>query len=527
MTPPGVDKPTLGVVPAPVPTFAEEPGKQAGKEEPKPDEETASETSSAKAALPSEWPSSIVPQQAAGETEDGEPSAPVGLAEAKNAPRTPDTSLISILLTSALSWQWLLTKSDASAQVFAYMPVLIATSLKIDESQVTTVSLEAWEPPNWSGDGADVYVVTLCLSRHGIKELIRVFRRRSVWVGHMPTAKVNELSELITNSSSPFYTEGKPIIRQLSSCVDPSLPLLSLQNSLGLAPDADPDAANGENDEGRMSNKKTAFVASAAALGAIILAVGAFFGSKYAMNRKAESAHSQRDDESYHSGSSRSFTSRSQEIPGYDTAAAPMEQMGGLARDSEYYGSQSDYPVTERDDMRDTYGRASTRPPTMPLPEPPEAYRDSYDSALAAPLVRNGQSSFYPTERSFINTARSGSGSSVQSEVIGSGRRQSSVDIPIRDTWWKHASQWGHQAGEVDNTRIQSVMSDPVPKSGRVISFDRPFSASSMSTLRTADGGAAFGSMGPFGNGNPFGNAPHGKPAKISGPYLQDNSLML
>lgn len=130
-----------------------EPELPKAEEQPK---EPVSSTSSSKAALPSEWPSSIVPQQSDVESEDGVEAAPVGLADAKTAPRPADTSLVSVLLTKALSWSWLLAQSDASAQVFAYMPALIAKSLKIDESLVITVSLEAWEPPGWNGDGAEV-----------------------------------------------------------------------------------------------------------------------------------------------------------------------------------------------------------------------------------------------------------------------------------------------------------------------------------------------------------------------------------
>jgi hypothetical protein len=134
-------------------------------EEPAPIEEieTSSEeaealpSSTAKAALPSEWPSSIVPQTEIAEGDESqEEDGPVGLAGAKAARRPADTSIVSILLTKALSWQWLLSQSDASAQVFAYMPVLITHALDLDKSSVVTVSLEAWEPPNWSGEGPDV-----------------------------------------------------------------------------------------------------------------------------------------------------------------------------------------------------------------------------------------------------------------------------------------------------------------------------------------------------------------------------------
>jgi hypothetical protein len=80
----------------------------------------------------------------------------VGLIGAKSAKRPADTSVVSILFTKALSWSWLLSQGDASGQVFAYMPVLIAGALGLDPSEIVTISLEAWKPAKWSGDGADV-----------------------------------------------------------------------------------------------------------------------------------------------------------------------------------------------------------------------------------------------------------------------------------------------------------------------------------------------------------------------------------
>lgn len=346
-----------------------------------------------------------------------------------------------------------------------------------------------------------------------------LLQSRSVWVGHMPTNKVDHLAALLVNTSSVFYTQGKPITKQLSTCIDPSLPLLSLQNSLGLEASGAAPAETGEaqGDKGKMSNKQTAFVASAAALGAIVLAIGAFFGSRYAMKKRASSGESLQG--SRNSGSGSSFSSRRpyRNVPSYDDISAPMDRVS-LPRDSQYYGSQSDYPATERDMMRDSFD--SRAPPTS-LPDAPSVYRRSMNSERTNPLARNGESSYYPTERSFARTGPSGSGSSVQSEILGSQR--ASMEIPIRDTWWKHASQWNDPTGGGDPMRGYSVMSDPVPESGRIVTLgSRPFSASTYSTLRTP---ASSGYGNPFGPTTPFGN--NNKPSKISAPYLQDNSLML
>jgi hypothetical protein len=129
-------------------------------EAPNETESVASSTETSKPVLPTEWPSSIVPQreETDGESddEDGEQTIPQTLAGAKLIPHEAGTTLVSILLTKALSWSWLLSQSDASAQVFAYLPVLIADSLQLKHEEVTTVSLEAWEPPGWKGEPSDV-----------------------------------------------------------------------------------------------------------------------------------------------------------------------------------------------------------------------------------------------------------------------------------------------------------------------------------------------------------------------------------
>lgn len=119
--------------------------------------------------MPTDWPSKIVPQasndtdSANDDTENEE--IPAGAAQGFISPQTDasaevnqpaNSTLISILLTSAMSWSWLLAQSDASAQVFAYMPVLISEALDIEKKEVKTDSLEAWQPPGWTGNARDM-----------------------------------------------------------------------------------------------------------------------------------------------------------------------------------------------------------------------------------------------------------------------------------------------------------------------------------------------------------------------------------
>lgn len=131
--------------------------------------ESSLASSTSAAPLPSGWPSKIVPQSPSaanetktGDTEDVDSDTDTSLVDgsdpdvAGEVEHPANSTLISVLLTSAMSWSWLLAQSDASAQVFAYMPVLISEALGIGKEQVKTDSLEAWQPPGWTGSGKDM-----------------------------------------------------------------------------------------------------------------------------------------------------------------------------------------------------------------------------------------------------------------------------------------------------------------------------------------------------------------------------------
>lgn len=283
-----------------------------------------------------------------------------------------------------------------------------------------------------------------------------------------------------------------------------------------------------------MSNKKTAIVASAAALGAIVLGVGGFFGSRYALRKRAEARHSQQtgmEDDDGNDAPTFDGTSDSVQ-PGYKPLMVPPlqnnMQNSDLQPDPNQFSqrrqmpseiaSMSDYPVTERHMTDDFYNHtpATTLPPTMPLPEPPAGYSSSPPPLPSSAAFRTTQGTRMPESvpESYLDTFRSGSGSSVQSDMLDTRRRQSSMDLNIRNSWWKHASQW-NDPGVVDSGIPDDVtVTEVQPNTGRVVTFERPYSGSSTySTLRDFRNRSSRGkSRGP---------------SKISAPYLQDNSLML
>jgi hypothetical protein len=323
----------------------------------------------------------------------------------------------------------------------------------------------------------------------------------------MPTKEVDPLAELLLNTSSIFYQDRKPVVRELARCVDPSLPLLSFHNALGLD---DSDGSDTYEDGGpKMSSKTTGLVASAAALGAIVLGIAAFFGHKYAMKKRAEARHSQHSGEDEGGIDRHSNTSSFGGLgPGAESPSRPPV-MDRDRLNSDYYGAPSDYPVTERPFSNLL---ASMAPVSSSLNTSlPTAYRQSGSSQFAGSSPSALPTS-RPAEPSGLNTVRSGSGSSVQSEMLGTRRRQSSMEIPIRPSWWKHASQWNDPSAPVHPDRDSEYI-DPMPATGRVVTFDRPYTVSSSysgTSLARTDGRRRSKGI-----------------SNISSPYLQDNSLML
>ena len=452
-------------------------------------------------------------------------------------------------------------------------------------------------------DGKEQALTCRCLSCRPtlcLRKLTSSLDSRSVWLGYIPTLQVDPLAALIVNRSSVFYHSKRELTKQLAGSVDPVLPILSFY---GLTAEQE-DATGGNGgaaaqETATLSNKKTALIASAAALGAIILGVGGFFASRYAMRKRKEFKHSQQggsqgyggDDD----GENMQETARGIQ-PGFQPLVLPPNRYRNppkSAEDPDPEGQEdaldrdslSQYPVTERHQTEDFYNSApaasfpneSSMPMPVPMsvpvpvpmpipaaalmatpsrgddgrqlfdtgplspPVPDSAYPFPHQRPSLGPAQHPQSSAFYPmsstpgansppVNQSYLDTVRSGSGSSVQSEMLHTRRRVSSMDIPIRNTWWKHQSQWenptqgqGASSGSPPLPALppQSQPLQPLPS---YLRESRPYSGSSTySTLRNFNGPPGFPSSQP-------GTLKRGHrrtSTKISTPFLQDNSLML
>ena len=272
----------------------------------------------------------------------------------------------------------------------------------------------------------------------------------------------------------------------------------------------------------QLSNKKTAMVASAAALGAILLGVGGFFGSRYALRKRSEYKSSQQSDSTTRAAGS-SMQEGSQGV-------RPMNDLSNYSPTSTSE-SRSRYPGNEgypyiasaHPAGPNNAGEAPAAKSETPRNGDDERMLFDYRSppltqASTPPSVRASQV-HYP-DQSYLNTIRSASGSSVQSELLP--KRFSSVDFenPHGD-WWMRKSQW-------DGVGLPQPVPPVVQEHDQLL---RPYSANADSVYSTnvrrhSSDGRWDNSARPL--------AQHVQRQSrsintrdISAPYLQDNSLML
>lgn len=340
-------------------------------------------------------------------------------------------------------------------------------------------------------------------------------------------------------------------MRSKAAAIDASLPILSFysagaeEDSLqqGTPKHAQPEGTN------TMSNKKTAIVASAAALGAIVLGVGGFFASKYALKKRDEARRDQARlaevGEDFASSDAQRYAQGLRDADDYDDYGSIPPSNPSLLPTSvhDVDAASAMYPHTvgtkqlDDDPYRYTgrgdefYNTAPTGT-TQTTPTRGDDGRTLFDAdspplpvtaPLAMPVPGNAIQALPRREdvhKSYLDTARSGSGSSVQSEVLHSGRRASSVDLadPGRATWWKHASQWG--LGAAPTT---AGLANPAPTTAGLSVGDARQRHHYQRHL--SDVSSAYSTLRPLQGHDRHKRAASG--GAISNPYLQDNSLML
>ena len=120
--------------------------------------------------------------------------------ENKQATRPTNDMLISILFKASLSWTWISVQRGTSAQVFTYMPEIVAHALSIQASDVKTIQLRRYEQQ----EGNDTV-------------------QRTLYLAYIPKKYGDPLQHLIANRTSMFYSpDGDRASRELAQEVDPA-----------------------------------------------------------------------------------------------------------------------------------------------------------------------------------------------------------------------------------------------------------------------------------------------------------------
>jgi hypothetical protein len=261
-----VDQSSLLLVSPSSPTST--PKSQSAQSSSEDDSATAAPVPAAKASsdpssppsFPSTWPSRIVPPGA-----DLDPP--------------PNTTLASILFNQTLSWQTLIQNPDLVAQIYGYMPQLCANALGISTDQVTTSSLLAFQPADYTPQNQDM---------------------KSVWLGYVPDKQVDSLASMLKDPGSPLYHQPQGLEAQLANQIDPSMDIRSYDSDPSVNPNANNNNASSANDansasdsnspsSGGSSKKTTTTVAAVCgSFGAVLFLVGASIGARALRKRRAQ-----------------------------------------------------------------------------------------------------------------------------------------------------------------------------------------------------------------------------------------------
>ena len=200
----------------------------------------ASVTITSQATLPSTLASQIIPA-----TADQSDSAPA------------DSSIVSLLFTSALSWPLMLDNSDAMGQVVTFVPKLVASSLNITQDQVQVQSLVAYTPDSFNGTNLDVVQTVMLL--------------------YIPSSMVDALAAMVATPNSLFYTASQGIENQIANLVVSNYSLRSYATTTAGSPANNAaDSSGSSNKSGGDSDKsKTIIIAVVVSFGCAILLVAA------------------------------------------------------------------------------------------------------------------------------------------------------------------------------------------------------------------------------------------------------------
>ncbi|GAA6002522.1 uncharacterized protein JCM10292_007710 [Rhodotorula paludigena] len=212
-------------------------------------------TITSQVAFPTNLPSRIVPDSFDdGSTADDGTASTNALAQQDKETETT----ISILLDDSMPWEWVVENSDASGQIFYYVPIVVTSALNITLDQLQTKALQAYQTTSSTGES----------------QILTVF------LGSLPASYVDALSAMIQTPSSPIYSQpGLP--GQLAQTFVSSFSVTSYSAESATSGDSSSgttsaaDAGAKRTDDG--SNKsKTIIIAVVVTCGVLLIAIAGY-----------------------------------------------------------------------------------------------------------------------------------------------------------------------------------------------------------------------------------------------------------
>ncbi|KAF4591186.1 hypothetical protein EYR40_009789 [Pleurotus pulmonarius] len=232
-------------------------------------------------------------------------------------PTTEDLSsysLISILFTPELNWEFVATNPLSPSQIFGYFPVILQTALVLPSDKVKTWVLQVYASSDYKGPED-------------------ASKLRTMWLGYIPQDEVDNLAAQIKAPQSKFYTGiADPVAKDLARRVDSGFAINSVSQS-------DPGTGGGLGGSGNAAStsasssdkaRQDAIIGVVSTLGAIALIVLAYLVYR-SIKRRNELKHRRLSD-----------------VPVEDTAGYrpdgrdfDQDSVGGARRRSFYFAEDS------------------------------------------------------------------------------------------------------------------------------------------------------------------------------------------
>ncbi|KAF7297658.1 hypothetical protein MKEN_01389000 [Mycena kentingensis (nom. inval.)] len=188
-----------------------------------------------------------------------------------------DYAFVSLLYDNFLGWKFVCTNSVSSTQIFALMPLILATALNTPVETIKTFGLQVRAPDSYTGvDDAD--------------------KLQTMFLAWIPKDLVDPLALQLKARNSLFYNgmEGNPVATELATHIVSAFALNSVAapKTGGSGSGSDSDSSTNELSSSSSSSKtrQDAIIGVVTALGAIALIVLLFLAYR-AFKRRAELAH--------------------------------------------------------------------------------------------------------------------------------------------------------------------------------------------------------------------------------------------